>query len=85
MSYGPNLPDAFGRVADLVDKIPRRAKLADIPVEQPTRVDLAVNLATAGARPHRAGLADRHGRQSDRMTMHAIDKPHCRHWEWREK
>jgi putative tryptophan/tyrosine transport system substrate-binding protein len=49
MSYGPNLPDQFRRVADIVDKIMRGAKPSDIPVEQPTRFDLIINLTTANA------------------------------------
>ena len=49
ISYGPNLPDMFRRAADLVDKILRGAKPADIPVEQPTQFDLVLNLTTAKA------------------------------------
>jgi putative ABC transport system substrate-binding protein len=49
MSYGPNFPDLFRRAADLVDKILRGAKPGDIPVEQPTRFDLVVNLISARA------------------------------------
>jgi putative tryptophan/tyrosine transport system substrate-binding protein len=49
MSYGPNFPDLFRRAADFVDKILRGAKPADIPVEQPTKFDLVVNLVTATA------------------------------------
>jgi len=49
MSYGANFPDLFRRAADLVDKILRGAKPADIPVEQPTKFDLVVNLTTAKA------------------------------------
>jgi putative tryptophan/tyrosine transport system substrate-binding protein len=49
MSYGPNLPDQFRRVADIVDKLLRGAKPGDIPVEQPTRFDLVINLTTANA------------------------------------
>jgi ABC-type uncharacterized transport system substrate-binding protein len=49
MFYGPNTPDQFRRVADIVDKILRGAKPADIPVEQPTRFDLVINLTTAKA------------------------------------
>jgi putative ABC transport system substrate-binding protein len=49
MSYGLNLPDQFRRAADYVDKILRGAKPADIPVEQPTKFDLVVNLTTAKA------------------------------------
>jgi putative tryptophan/tyrosine transport system substrate-binding protein len=49
MSYGPNYPDLFRRAADLVDKILRGAKPADIPVEQPTNFDLVINLKSATA------------------------------------
>ncbi len=49
MSYGPNFPDLFRRAGDLVDKILRGAKPADLPVEQPTKFDLVVNLTTAKA------------------------------------
>jgi putative ABC transport system substrate-binding protein len=49
LSYGPNFPDLFRRAADYVDKILRGTKPADIPVEQPTKFDLIVNLKTAKA------------------------------------
>ena len=49
MSYGANFPNQFRRAADLVDKILRGAKPADIPVEQPTKFDLVINLTTAKA------------------------------------
>jgi len=49
LSYGPNTPDQFRRAADYVDKILRGAKPGDIPVEQPTRFDLIINLTTAKA------------------------------------
>jgi len=49
MSYGPNFPDLFRRTADFVDKILRGAKPGDIPVEQPTKFDLVINLTTAKA------------------------------------
>jgi putative tryptophan/tyrosine transport system substrate-binding protein len=47
MSYGPNAPDLFRRSANIVDKILRGAKPSDIPVEQPTKFDLVINLTTA--------------------------------------
>ena len=47
MSYGPNWPGMWRRAADLVDKILRGAKPAEIPVEQPTEFDLVINLPTA--------------------------------------
>jgi len=49
MSYGPNIADLYRRGADYVDKILRGAKPADIPVEQPTKFDLVLNLTTARA------------------------------------
>jgi putative tryptophan/tyrosine transport system substrate-binding protein len=49
MSYGPSLPDLFRRAAEYVDKILRGAEPADIPVEQPTKFDLIINLTTAKA------------------------------------
>ena len=49
MSYGPNIPDMYRRAADFVDKILHGAKPAEIPVEQPTKFDLVINLKTAKA------------------------------------
>src|SRR5262249_17976790 len=49
MSYGPNLPSLFRRAGDYVDKILRGAKPKDLPVEQPTKFDLVINVTTAKA------------------------------------
>jgi putative ABC transport system substrate-binding protein len=49
MSYGPNIPDLYWLAAGYVDKILRGAKPADIPVGQPTKFDLVINLTTAKA------------------------------------
>ena len=62
MSYGPNWVDRWKRTAEIVDKILRGTKPADIPVEQPTKFDLVINLTTAKALV--ASLARPRGRRA---------------------
>jgi putative tryptophan/tyrosine transport system substrate-binding protein len=47
MSYGPNLEESYQRAAAIADRILRGSRPADLPVEEPTKFTLAVNLKTA--------------------------------------
>jgi len=49
ISYGPNWPNMWRRAADFVDKILRGSKPSDLPIEQPSKFDLVINLMTAKA------------------------------------
>jgi len=49
LSYGTNIPAMYRRAADYVDKIARGTKITELPIEQPTKFELVINLKTAAA------------------------------------
>ena len=87
MSYGANFLDLYRRTAELVEKILHGAKPAEIPVEQPTKFDLVVNLTTSKALGlNRAANPARPRRRGDRIVLrpaqnvrlwHEADLPRC--------
>ena len=76
MSYGPVLDDVSVRLAVYVDKILKGAKPADLPVEQPTKLEMVVNLNGQGARARNTARTDPARRRAARMKT---EKFHARH------
>jgi hypothetical protein len=73
MSYGANFPALYRRTADIVDRILRGTKPADIPVEQPTKFDLDQPDHRQSPRPHHPGNAAGHRRRGDSIVPDLFD------------
>jgi ABC transporter substrate binding protein len=82
ISYGPDAIDQYHRAAAYVDRILRGEKPADLPVQQPTKFELIVNLKTAkGARPRCPGDCARPRRRGDRIERLLPLGRHILEWQ----
>jgi ABC-type uncharacterized transport system substrate-binding protein len=74
VSYGPDFPDMSRRAAEIVNKILRGAKPAEIPVEQPTKFDLVINLKTWRHNPWNDAFPRRRGDRMRRRELLAVPR-----------
>jgi putative ABC transport system substrate-binding protein len=80
MSYGPNYANLFRQAADMVDKILRGTKPGDIPVEQPSKFELVINLETAKA----LGITVPVSLLATAVTVRSNSPPQWMDWEARQ-